>query len=93
MASGDISGRNRRTRHFCFPRIIRGISKAGSVPGEYILKNRKTTLYSVEIFFRRGVLPLADDAVAIAVDHVIHVNTGEPICHIRYHFLSSFVQL
>ena len=89
--SGDFSGPWAGAAFSLFPRKTGVYAKPGLSPAKFSYKNRKTTLHSVEDSFRRGVLPLADGAVVVAVDHVIHVDAGEPICHIRYHFLSSFV--
>ena len=39
----------------------------------------------------RGWLPLADNTVALTVDHVVNIDAGEEARHVRYHILSLFV--
>ena len=36
-------------------------------------------------------LPLADNTVALTVDHVVNIDAGEKARHVRYHILSLFV--
>ena len=38
---------------------------------------------------RRGSLPLADDDVALTVNHVVDIDAGELVNHVHYHILSS----
>ena len=67
--------------------------KSRVCPRRNFLNKKENPRYIAWTTFRRGLLPLADDVVAVAVDHVVYINAGEPICHVRYHFLSSFVRL
>lgn len=52
-------------------------------------KNKKSTLTAWSQSFGR-LLTLADDNLVLAVDHVIYIDAGEVVYHIRYHFLSIF---
>ena len=66
--------------------------KSRVCPRRNFLNKKENPRYIAWTTYRRGLLPLADDVVAVAVDHVVYINAGEPICHVRYHFLSSFVR-
>jgi hypothetical protein len=50
------------------------------------VKRGRTSLH-----IARGWLPLADNTVALTVDHVVNIDAGEETCHVRYHILSLFV--
>lgn len=56
------------------------------------IKNKKPTLSSsvaFQIFFMPGRgLPLAGGGLALTEDHVVYIDAGEGLCHVRYHFLS-----
>ena len=36
-------------------------------------------------------LPLADDDIALTVNHVVNIDTGELVDHVHYHILSSII--
>lgn len=60
--------------------------------GEHDLahKNKKPTLSSVAFpffFCRETGLPLADGGIALTENHVVNIDTGEGLNHVRYHFL------
>lgn len=58
--------------------------------GKLRYKKKKPTPASVDchFFLSPEVLPPADDRVALTVDHVVNVDTGELVCHTCSHILS-----
>ncbi len=52
------------------------------------IKNPRSTSVAFPFFFCRETgLPLADGGIALTENHVVNIDTGERLDHVRYHFL------
>jgi hypothetical protein len=52
------------------------------------IKNPRSQAWPFRSFFCRETgLPLADGGIALTENHVVNIDTGERLNHVRYHFL------
>lgn len=56
--------------------------------GFYKKKSHAVKRGRTSLHIARGGLPLADNTVALTVDHVVNIDAGEEARHVRYHILS-----